>query len=401
MWFRSTLNRLESRRHSKRSRRAAPRPRTCRLAVDPLEDRRTPSAMLTVGDVTVLEGSKGTHNAVVTVSLTEPHGNSVTVNYRTADGTAQAGSDFNAVSGRLTFARNEMTKSILVPVIGDRVPEPDKDFFVRLSNPQGAKIADGFGLVTIVDDEPRISTNDVSALEGNSGTTPFTFTVSLSVAYDLPVTVHYATADGTAIAGVDYVANSGTLTFNPGDTTQTIPVMVNGDQVPELNKTFLLNVSTPDSYPEIIRDAVVGTIIDDSPRISISDAWQDYYGSFITFTVSLAAPAEQVETVDFTTVDGSALADLDYVAQSGTLTFNPGDTTQTITVQLLAQDPADKYFSIHLSNASANALLMNEWASGSWYYDSGSYDYGYYDPSWYGYNPSDPYFYDPYANPSR
>src|SRR5262245_36226420 len=104
MWIRSLLDRLEPRLSARRARPAAPRPRTCRLAVNPLEDRRTPSAMLTVGDVTVLEGNAGTRNAVVTVRLTEPHSNSITVNYTTANGSATAGSDYLAVAGKLSFA---------------------------------------------------------------------------------------------------------------------------------------------------------------------------------------------------------------------------------------------------------------------------------------------------------
>ena len=72
------------------------------------------TALLMIGDVTVLEGNAGTHKAVVPVMLTEPHGNSVTVDCGTANGTAIAGSDYNAVSGKLTFARGETTKSILV-----------------------------------------------------------------------------------------------------------------------------------------------------------------------------------------------------------------------------------------------------------------------------------------------
>jgi hypothetical protein len=263
MWFRSLLNCLRPRPNPQRSRRAVPQPSTCRLAVEPLEDRCTPTAMLTIGHVTVLEGNEGTHNAVVTVSLAEPHGNSVTVNYTTADGTATAGSDYLAVSGKLTFAKNEMSKSILVPVIGDRIPEADRYFSVRLSNPKGAKIADGEGIVTIVDDEPRISISDVSALP-NSGATSFTFTVSLSAAYDLPVTVHYDTADGTAIAGIDYTAVSGDLVFAPGQTNQTITVMVNGEQVLEPNKTFFVNLSTLHSYAAITKGIGVGTINWDS-----------------------------------------------------------------------------------------------------------------------------------------
>src|SRR5262249_19859315 len=197
-----------------------------------LDDRIVPTAMLTIGDVTVLEGNAGTQNAVVTVSLTEPHGDVVTVDYRTGDGTAIAGSDYNAVSGKLTFAKNEMSKTILVPVIGDRIPEADKTFFVRLSNAKGAKLADGEGIVTIVDDEPRISISDAYSYGGPT----FTFTVSLTRPYDQRVTVNFATADGTATAGVDYAATSGTLTFDPHETTKTITIQV------------LNTASVPDKY---------------------------------------------------------------------------------------------------------------------------------------------------------
>src|SRR4051794_12820271 len=165
---------------SSRLPRAASRPSVCRLTVEALEDRLTPAAVLSIADAAIPEGNTGTQNAVVTVTLSEPHSNAVSVNYRTADGAATAGSDYNAVSGTLNFAKNEMRKTILVPVRGDRAVEPDESFFVRLDSAKaGAKIANGQAVVTIADDEPRVSISDGSAMEGNTGTTPLTFTVSL------------------------------------------------------------------------------------------------------------------------------------------------------------------------------------------------------------------------------
>ena len=93
---------------------------------------------------------------------------------------------------------------------------------------------------------PRSRTiGNVSLAEGNSGTTAVTFTVSLSTASGLPVTVNYATADGTAKALGDYAATGGTLTFAPGETTKTIVVAVVGDATYEANETFFLNLSGP------------------------------------------------------------------------------------------------------------------------------------------------------------
>jgi hypothetical protein len=114
---------------------------------------------------------------------------------------------------------------------------------------------------------PTLSINNVSANEGNSGLTPFVFTVTLSAASASTVTVAYATADGTANAGSDYNATSGTLTFNPGITTQTITVNVIGDTIVEPNETFFVNLSSPTNATLAVAQGT-GTIInDDSPPL--------------------------------------------------------------------------------------------------------------------------------------
>ena len=109
--------------------------------------------------------------------------------------------------------------------------------------------------------------------EGDSGQTAFTFTVSLPNADSHSVTVNYATADGTASAGSDYVATSGTLTFAPGQTSQTITVFVNGDRMDEPDETFLVKLSNP-TNAAIGRSQGTGTIVNDDPHpgISIADA---------------------------------------------------------------------------------------------------------------------------------
>ncbi|WP_344313439.1 Calx-beta domain-containing protein [Fodinicola feengrottensis] len=109
---------------------------------------------------------------------------------------------------------------------------------------------------------PGLSINDVTVTEGNSGTTPANFTVSLAPASDKPVTVHYATSDGTATAGSDYQATNGDLTFTPGQTTKTVTVPVIGDLVDEPNETFNVDLSAA-SGSAIVDGHGVGTIIDD------------------------------------------------------------------------------------------------------------------------------------------
>jgi len=502
MLFRSLLDTLIGRRSSRRSRRAAPSPWTNRLDLESLEDRLVPAASITIADATIVEGNAGTTNVLLQVSVSEPHSNAVSVNYTTVNGSALAGSDYDAVSGTLTFKKNEMTKTISVPVRGDNLAEGTESFTVQLSNGKTAWIADGSATVRITDDDPRISVSDRSASEGNSGATEYKFTVSLSAASNQTVTVDYTTNNGTATAGSDYVATNGTVTFLPGQpTSQEITVVVNGDHTPEDNENFTLNLSNASSNAQIsdgVGDGTInddeprisvgnwsayegnsgatefkftvslsgaydetvtvafdtangsattvgndyvatnriltfepnqptsqeitvlvngdldvesdeyftvnlsnassnaqisngvgyGTIYDDEPRITIYDGYQEYaYSSYVVFTVNLSvAPVEGPVTVDFMTWDGTAYAWTDYVPTAGTLTFDIGQTTQYIYVELLNTNYTDAYFWVQLSNASANVQLANEWAAGYWYYDY----YYYYDP---GYGYGDYYYY--------
>src|SRR5207249_2118706 len=147
--------------------------------------------------------------------------------FDTMDGTAVDGKDYIGVSGTLTFAPGMVTQSITVMVNGDSDMEPDKTFFVNLSNPENATIGKGQGVCTIVNDDggvtlPGLSIKDARVMEGNSGTTNAVFLVVLSRPSQQPVTVDFATMDGSAVEGRDYVADSGTLTFAPGMTVQNI-----------------------------------------------------------------------------------------------------------------------------------------------------------------------------------
>ena len=223
-------------------------------------------ASLTVSDVSVVEGNVGTQYAAVVVRLDAPVIKVVSVNYGTANGTAAAGSDYSAISGKLTFALGETSKTIRVPVTGDRVGELDETFVVKIHGAKNAKIADATGVVTIVDDEPRISIQGGSLLEGDAGTTLLTFTVSLSVALEEPVTVNYATHDMTAsaIAGEDYLAAFGTLTFAPGETTKSITVEILADTTAEPPESFAVLLSDASVNASIAEFYyAIGGIVDD------------------------------------------------------------------------------------------------------------------------------------------
>jgi hypothetical protein len=224
-----------------------------------------PPPSLRINDVTVTEGNTGTVAATFTVALFPTNTQTVTVAYATANGAATADSDYRAASGILTFAPGEFSKTITVLVNGDRRAEPNEDFSVILSSPTNATIADGHGAGTIMDDEPRISISDFTKAEGKKGqTTLFTFTVTLSVAYDQPVTMSYQTVNGTAkTSDNDYVAKTGTLTFAPGETTKTITIVVNGDSKQEANETFYLDLFGLSSNSLFTKSRGIGTILND------------------------------------------------------------------------------------------------------------------------------------------
>ena len=165
----------------------------------------------------------------------------------------------------LTFAAGETSKTITIQVIGDRLAEPNETFFVNLSSPTNATVADGQGVGIFVDDEPRISISDFAKAEGKKGQkTLFTFTVTLSAAYDQAVTMSFRTVNGTATTSDgDYVAKTGTLTFAPGETTKTITIEVKGDSKREANETFYLDLFGNSGNSLFAKNRGIGTIWND------------------------------------------------------------------------------------------------------------------------------------------
>ncbi|MCA2642153.1 FG-GAP-like repeat-containing protein, partial [Microcystis sp. M087S2] len=256
--------------------------------------------------------------------------------------------------------------------VGDFNGDGKSDLAVanRLTNNVSVLLnADPTATVTITDvSQPPISLtiNDVTVTEGNSGTTNAVFTVSLSSAASTVVSVNYATANGTATAGTDYTAiPTTTLTFNPGETSKTITVPVNGDNQVELNETFFLNLSNLQANGSnvILADNQgQGTITnDDSASIAITDVTITEGNSGTTnavFTVTLSNAVDTAVTLNYATADGTATtADNDYTALSLTpLTFNAGETSKTITVAINGDTKVEsnETFFVNLSSLNAN-----------------------------------------------
>jgi large repetitive protein len=320
-------------------------------------------AQLSVNDVTVTEGNSGTTPATFTIRLNQPSPAEVRVHWTTQDGTATAPSDYTAGGSDVVFAPGETTKQITVLIIGDTAAEPDETFAVTLSGAQGADIADAQGVDTILNDDAtiRVSIGDSSVTEGNSGTTPATFTLTLDHAPTAPVTVHWATADGTATAPSDYTASSGNVSFNAGQTSATVSVPVVGDLINEPDETFTVNLSGAD----ILDGQGVGTIVNDdpvgTPRIGIDDVRLNEGNAGTTdavFTVSLNQSAPGEVRVHWATQDGTATAPGDYTAGSGDVVVAPGETSKQVRVPIVGDTVVepDETFAVVLSNASGADL---------------------------------------------
>jgi hypothetical protein len=332
---------------------------------------------MSINNVTAAEGNSGTTAFTFTVNLDYSSTQTITVNYSTADGTATtADLDYQAASGTLTFAPGVMSQTITVLVNANTAFENDETFTVNLTGPGNATIATATGVGTIQNDDPApsLSINNVSLPEGNSGTTPFTFTVTLTGATELTTTVNYTTANGTAtVANGDYQSTSGTLTFNPGGvTSQAVTVLVNGNIAYENNETFFV-VLSGQTNATISASIGTGTIQNDdpAPQLAINNVTQLEGNSgttAFTFTVTLTGATELTTTVNYATADGTAkVANGDYQATSGTLTFNPGGaTSQTITVLVNSNNAFEnnETFTVNLSNAN-NATIATATGTGT------------------------------------
>ena len=227
------------------------------------------------------------------------------------------------------------------------------------------------GLIVSAPQLPSLTIDDVVV---NEAASTATFTVSLSGTIEAPVTVDYATADGTATAGSDYTASSGTLTFVPGgDTTQRVTVSIADDAVSESSETFAVRLLNASTNSVIAKGQGDGTILDNDASLSVGDysaregtpprgkknSSTPKLTSF-TFNVTLSNAVGSTVTVAYATQDGSALlSNGDYQEASGTLTFAPGETSKTIIVSVVADKTVEpnETFSVVLSGANGASLL--------------------------------------------
>lgn len=308
--------------------------------------------------VSVLEGGLATLKLARTAA-----GGNVTVEYVTADVTANAPADYTAAAKAVTFGPGEMTKDITVQTAADSVAEGDETFRVLLRNPVGMTLGTPSAATVTIQDAQQGVQFSAPSYQVTEGTANAVITVVRTGPAGGPVTVRYATAPGTATPGADYTPVSGTLTFTGTVRQMTFMVPIANDTLPEGAETVLLVLADPGGGAQLGPQAAATlTILDnDVPgQFKLSAAAYTVAENVPTATITVqrmgtAGPL----TVDYRTQDGTATAGQDYLGTRGTLTFGPTDTVKSFTVRVLSDgwDEPNETFTVLLENPTGGATL--------------------------------------------
>jgi hypothetical protein len=212
---------------------------------------------------------------------------------------------------------------------------------------------------------PSISVRDAVVVEGNAGTTQATFVVALSGPSSQTVSFSFATANGTAIAGSDYVATSGNASFAPGEVEKPVVVLVNGDTVDEAQETFFLDISNV-TNATVSSNRGNGFIVDDDgPTISINDVAVTEGNSgtkAATFTLTLSGPSVEPIAIRAITTPGTATASSDYTSINVVVIFQPGTVTRTVDVSIIGDTnlESNETFTVNLSEPFGTTIADGE-----------------------------------------
>ncbi|MEC5126218.1 Calx-beta domain-containing protein, partial [Verrucomicrobiales bacterium BCK34] len=281
------------------------------------------------------EGQSGNTQFTFTVTRAGRTDGVTTVDYAVTSAQATA-ADFGGAfpTGTVTFAANELTKTITIDVAGDRDVETDETFTVTLSNASDTiltnqvDIETATALSTITNDDIDlvISPAIVTHSEGDAGNTTYTYTVTRTGALDGTTTVNWGVSGSGAnpAVGADFGGSfpGGTLVFAGGQTTKTITIQVSGDNTVEMLEGFTVTLSSQDdSIAEHAVDLATATALgeivnDDAAKVSIGNA-AVVEGGNLEFTVTLDNPVDVDTIVTYSTADGTATtADSDYTGQA-------------------------------------------------------------------------------------
>jgi hypothetical protein len=298
-------------------------------------------------------------------------------------------------SGMLSFAAGVTSQAITVNIAGDTAVEADEQFRVVLGGAAAASITTGSATGTILNDDVAIpslaiAATDASKAEGNSGSTPFTFTVTRSGDLSGVSSVHWQVIGGLANSAnvADFAGGvpSGTLSFAAGVASQTITVNIAGDTAVEADEQFRVVLGGAVAA-SITTGSATGTILDDDsgpPALAIaaadaSKAEGNGGATPFTFTVTRTGPLGGASSVHWQVIGGlvnsANVADFAGGVPSGTLSFAAGQSSGTITVNIAGDTAveADEQFRVVLGGAVAASITTGS-ATGTILNDDGGAD---------------------------
>jgi hypothetical protein len=317
---------------------------------------------------------EGTANATITATRMSGSDGPVAVSYATTVGTATAGSDFTAVSGTLNWPSGDAAaKTFQVPILNDTQFEPAETVSLVLSNPtNGAAIGTiGSAVLTINDNDqpPAAGALQFSAAQSTigEGGGSVTITVNRVSGTAGAVSVSYQSANGSATAGSDFTAASGTLSWAAGDAAaKTFTVAIADDAAIEGAETFTLTLSAPTGGAALGTPFSASVVINDNDasapgalQFSVAAATVQETGNVVV-SIARSNGSDGAVGVTVATSDGTALAGSDYTGISQTLTWANGDAAaKTVTIPIASdtQDEINETFIVGLSAPTGGALL--------------------------------------------
>ena len=290
----------------------------------------------------VAAANEGDTLASFVVQLSAPSLNEVRVNFSHDNGTAANGSDYSYYTGTLVFAPGETLRTLPVPVLDNTTAEATELFWLDLSGPVNAIVAQRYTPVLIFDNDGTTGTSAVSVSDVvvDESAQTANFTIWLSAPSTSTVTVTYASADDSARAASDYTAVAGSLSFAPGEVVKTVSVTILNDSLAETDERFKLLLSNP--VGATLADAIGAALISRSDTATVArpqvlaTPLQVSEGDIVAnFVIQLSAPSSNPVSVNFSFDNGTAVNGSDYSYYSGTLYFAPGETVKLLPVPIL------------------------------------------------------------------
>ena len=303
-------------------------------------------------------------NAVISVTRNGGGTNIVSVEYVTRNGTATNGVNFTNVTGRLTFGPADTNLTFLVPLINDNVGVDNLYFFVALTNELGEAVlgTNSIAQVTILDDDASFVFEPVNYII-NEAVGNVLVTVTRKGRTNGLASVDFATGDGTATAGADYVFVSRTLTFADGQLSQTVSIPIVNDAVAEGNELLYLYLNNPSSGSTLGATSTgTVTIVDneDALRFELAESFVDEGATNITlYIIRMGVPSGPI-SVAYATSNLTATAGVNYSNVSGALIFSSFEFIKAITIPIIDNTEAegDKTFAVRLYNISGGASII-------------------------------------------